>query len=245
MSEWFTKIAADFTQTFIEGDRWQSLLESLGTTLLITLLALVVGAVLGVIVAAVRSSHDQLKAQHKSNIVLDVFNGICEIYLTIIRGTPVMVQLLIMYFVIMASSTNTILVATISFGINSGAYLAEVMRSGIMAIDKGQSEAGRSLGLSYLQTMRFIVLPQAVKNILPALGNELIALLKETSIMNVIGMKDITKWALNVQGVTYQAFMPLIGIALIYLVIVLILTRLVSMMERRLANESGKRHRNK
>lgn len=242
MQQWFEGFAADFKQSFIDADRWQALLSGLGTTLLITVLALVLGAILGVLVAVVRSSYDQKK---KKGGVLGILNKLCYVYITVIRGTPMMVQLLIMYFVIMASSTNTVLVATLSFGINSGAYLAEIIRGGIMAVDKGQSEAGRSLGLSYVQTMRFIVIPQAIKTILPALGNELIALLKETSIVNVIGMKDITKWAINVQGRTYQAFMPFIGIAAVYLILVIILTKLVSMMERRLANDgTAKRHNN-
>lgn len=228
------KFAADFQQTFIDAERWKALLSGLGVTLEITFLALILGVVLGVLVAVVRSSHDQMEIQHKSNGVLNVLNAICQVYLTIIRGTPVMVQLLIMYFVILASSTNTVLVATLTFGINSGAYVAEIIRSGIMSVDKGQSEAGRSLGLSYVQTMWHIVIPQAIKNILPALGNEFIALLKETSIVNIIGMKDITKWAMNVQGRTYQAFMPFLGIAAIYLVLVLGLSKLVSIMERRL-----------
>ncbi len=240
MQEWFSKIAFDFRQSFIDSDRWQALLSGLGTTLLITVLALVIGVVLGVLVAVVRSSYDQKK---KKGGVLGLLNKICYVYITVIRGTPMMVQLLIMYFVIMASSTNTMLVATLSFGINSGAYLAEIIRGGIMAVDRGQSEAGRSLGLSYVQTMRFIVIPQAIKTILPALGNELIALLKETSIVNVIGMKDITKWAINVQGRTYQAFMPFLGIAAVYLVIVIILTKLVSIMERRLANDGTAKKR--
>ncbi|MDO4488732.1 MAG: amino acid ABC transporter permease [Eubacteriales bacterium] len=230
----FAKIQADFTQTFISGNRWLSLLEGLLITLELTFLALILGAILGVLVAVVRSSHDQMKAQHKSNKFLNFANVVCELYVTIIRGTPVMVQLLIMYFVIMASTTNTLLVATLSFGINSGAYVSEIIRGGIMSVDKGQMEAGRSLGLSYVQTMRFIVIPQAIKNILPALGNEFIALLKETSIVNVIGMKDLTKWAINVQGKTYQAFMPFLGIAAVYLVLVIILTKLVKILERRL-----------
>lgn len=230
------KLIADFQQTFIEGNRWQALLSGLGVTLLLTALSLILGAFLGVLVAVVRSSHDQLEAQHKSNTWLNIANGICKVYVTVIRGTPMMVQLLIMYFVILASSTNTLLVATLSFGINSGAYVAEIIRGGIMSVDKGQSEAGRSLGLSYVQTMWYIVIPQAIKTILPALGNEFIALLKETSIVNIIGMKDMTKWAMNVQGRTYQAFMPFIGIAIIYLVLVLIFTKLVELMERKLNN---------
>lgn len=234
MSTGFDKLYADFTQTFIAGNRWQALIKSFGVTIELTFLALVIGAVLGVFVAVVRSSHDQLETQHKSNKVLNVLNWICQLYLTVIRGTPMMVQLLIMYFVIMANTTNTILVAVLSFGINSGAYIAEIIRGGIMGVDKGQMEAGRSLGMSYIQTMWEIIIPQAIKSILPALGNEFIALLKETSIVNVIGLKDITKWAINVQGRTYQAFMPFIGIAVIYLVVVIILSKLVSILERRM-----------
>lgn len=237
MEKFFNKLVADFTQTFIDGNRWQSLLESLGVTLELTLLALVLGSVIGVVVAVVRSTYDQMLEQHKDPGILGFFNKICVLYVTIIRGTPMMVQLLIMYFVIMASSTNTLLVATLSFGCNSGAYVSEIIRGGIMSVDRGQTEAGRSLGLSYIQTMWFIVIPQAIKNILPALGNEFIALLKETSIVNVIGMKDITKWALNVQGRTYQAFMPFIGIAVVYLILVIILTKLVSLLEKKMKTD--------
>ncbi|MCQ2439788.1 MAG: amino acid ABC transporter permease [Oscillospiraceae bacterium] len=234
MAEWFASLQADFIQTFITADRWKTLLKGLGVTLEITLLSLLIGVMLGVLVAVIRSSYDQMAAQKKSNGLLSVLNGLCKLYLTVIRGTPVMVQLLIMYFVILANSTNTVLTAVLTFGINSGAYVAEIVRSGIMSIDAGQMEAGRSLGLNYVQTMWHIIIPQAVKNILPALGNEFIALLKETSIVNVIGMKDITKWAINVQGRTYQAFMPFIGIALVYLVMVIILSKLVNLLERRL-----------
>lgn len=237
MEKFFNKLVADFTQTFIDGNRWQSLLESLGVTLELTLLALVLGSVIGVVVAVVRSTYDQMLEQHKDPGILGFFNKICVLYVTIIRGTPMMVQLLIMYFVIMASSTNTLLVATLSFGCNSGAYVSEIIRGGIMSVDRGQTEAGRSLGLSYIQTMWSIVIPQAIKNILPALGNEFIALLKETSIVNVIGMKDITKWALNVQGRTYQAFMPFIGIAVVYLILVIILTKLVSLLEKKMKTD--------
>lgn len=234
MSVWFARVAADFVQTFIDANRWRVLLKSFGVTMELTALALCVGVVLGVLVAVVRATHDQMALRQRSNPALSVLNGVCKLYLTVIRGTPVMVQLLIMYFIVFANSTNTILTATITFGVNSGAYVAEIIRSGIMSIDKGQMEAGRSLGLSYVETMWQIIIPQAVKNILPALGNEFIALLKETSIVNVIGMRDITKWAINVQGRTYQAFMPFIGIAVIYLVVVIILTKLVAMLERRL-----------
>ena len=231
LNTWFAELAADFNQTFIEADRWLVLVKSLGTTLKITLFALIVGVVLGVLVAVVRSSHDQMR---HPGAVMRLLNKICHLYLTVVRGTPAMVQLLIMYFVVFANSNNDIMVASLTFGINSGAYVAEIVRSGIMSIDKGQMEAGRSLGLNYIQTMWHIIIPQAVKNILPALGNEFITLLKETSIVNVIGVRDITKWAMNVQGRTYQAFMPFIGIAIVYLIMVIILSKLVSMLERRL-----------
>ena len=232
------KLIADFQQTFVEADRWVALLGGIGVTLEITALSLVLGVVLGIIVAVIRSSHDQIAGQHQKKGLLSVANALCKLYLTVVRGTPVMVQLLIMYFVIMASSTNKILVATLTFGINSGAYVAEIIRSGIASIDKGQMEAGRSLGLSYVSTMWQIIVPQAVKNILPALGNEFIALLKETSIVNVVGMVDITKWAIQVQGRTYQAFMPYFGIAAVYLLMVIVLSKLVSLLERRL-NKDG------
>ena len=235
MQEFFANMAADFHQTFIEADRWLALLKGLGMTLKITAFALIIGVVLGVLVAIVRSSHDQMR---HPNGVMKLLNKFCHLYLTVIRGTPVMVQLLITYFVVMVNSTNVVLVAFITFGINSGAYVAEIVRGGIMSIDKGQMEAGRSLGLNYIQTMWHIIIPQAIKNILPALGNEFITLLKETSIVNVIGAKDITKWAINVQGRTYQAFMPFIGIAIVYLIMVVILSKLVSMLERRLNTDA-------
>ena len=233
-SERLADLKANFIQTFITADRWRTLLKGLGVTLEVTALALLIGVALGVLVAVVRSSHDQMVAQRRSNKIMNFLNGICKLYLTVIRGTPVMVQLLIMYFVIMANSTNTTLTAVLTFGINSGAYVAEIVRSGIQSIDPGQMEAGRSLGLNYVQTMWNIIIPQAIKNILPALGNEFIALLKETSIVNVIGMKDITKWAINVQGRTYQAFMPFIGIAVVYLIMVIFLSKMVTLLERRL-----------
>ena len=239
MGSVFEKWASDFHQTFVEANRWSALLKGIGVTLEITALALVLGVVLGILVAIIRSSHDQISEQHQKNGLLSAANAVCKFYLTVARGTPVMVQLLIMYFVIMASSTNKIMVATLTFGINSGAYVAEIIRSGIMSIDKGQTEAGRSLGLSYVGTMRHIIVPQAIKNILPALGNEFIALLKETSIVNVVGMVDITKWAIQVQGRTYQAFMPYVGIAVVYLLMVIGLSKLVNLLEKRLNRVNG------
>lgn len=230
------KIAADFTQTFIEQNRWQQFLKGLGITIEVAILALILGVVIGVVIAIIRSTHDQRRGKKKGigNVLLNIADIICRLYLTVIRGTPMMVQLLIMYFVIFASSSNQVLVAVLAFGINSGAYVAEIVRSGIMSIDAGQMEAGRSLGLNYVQTMRYIIIPQAIKNCLPALGNEMITLLKDTSLVSAIGLKDLTKTAMTIQGLTYQAFMPFIGIAVVYLVIVLILSKLLGILERRL-----------
>ncbi|MEG2097989.1 MAG: amino acid ABC transporter permease [Pseudoflavonifractor sp.] len=233
MQEWFAVFQKDFYQSFIEGDRWKLYLEGLGNTLAVTVVALMMGVCLGVLVALVRTLHDQQRLDSK-NPVLGFFNGLCQVYTTVIRGTPMMVQLLIMYTVILANSRNTLGVAMLSFGINSGAYVSEIIRGGIMSVDPGQTEAGRSLGLNYVKTMRFIVVPQAVKNILPALGNELIALVKETSIVTVIGLRDLTKVAQLVQGKAYQKFMPLLGVALVYLVIVMILTWAMGKLERRM-----------
>lgn len=224
---------SDFNQSFVAGDRWLLYVKGLGITLLVTVLALILGVILGVLVAVIRSAHDQ-QEPNKVNPILKILNVICKIYVTVIRGTPMMVQLLIMYFVIFASSRNMVGVAMLAFGINSGAYASEIIRGGIMAVDSGQMEAGRSLGFNYASTMRLIIIPQAIKMILPALGNELITLLKETSIVTVIGLKDLTKQAMAVQSVTYQPFMPFIGIALVYLGLVMILTWLVGNLERRL-----------
>ncbi len=234
-SAWWEDIVFQFTQSFIADDRWLSVLKGVGITLEVAALALLIGVFLGVIVATVRSAHDQADIRSAfGKRLLNFFNGICKLYITVIRGTPVMVQLLIMNFVILLSTRNLVFVAVLTFGINSGAYVAEIVRSGIMSIDKGQMEAGRSLGVGYSTTMLHIIIPQAVKNILPALGNELIALLKETSIVTVIGLRDLTKAAINIQAVTFQAFMPLVGAALIYLLMVMFLSWLLNKFERRL-----------
>lgn len=236
---WFADLSADFKLNFIDGARWKWLLEGLGNTLLITFFALLMGIVLGVVVAAVRSSYDKNRetmALHKGfgYYVFTFFNAICKLYLTVIRGTPVMVQLLIMYFIIFASSRDDILIATIAFGINSGAYVAEILRGGIMSIDNGQFEAGRSLGFNYVQTMIYIIIPQVFKSVLPALCNEFIVLLKETSIAGYVGVMDLTKAGDLIRGRTFSAFMPLIAVALIYLVLVVVLTALVGVLERSL-----------
>jgi His/Glu/Gln/Arg/opine family amino acid ABC transporter permease subunit len=231
--EIWTKLQHEFYQSFIEGDRWLLYIKGLGTTLLVTVLALFLGVFLGVLVAVIRSAHDQQKVG-KVNPFLKILNALCRIYVTVIRGTPMMVQLLIMYFVVFSSTRNQVGVAVLAFGINSGAYVSEIIRGGIMAVDSGQMEAGRSLGFNYTTTMRLIIIPQAVKMILPSLGNELITLLKETSIVTVIGLRDLTKAAMLVQSKAYLAFMPLIAIALVYLAIVMFLTWLVEKLERRL-----------
>ena len=224
-------------QTFILDDNYQSFIKGLGTTLTVTIFALVLGVILGVIVAVIRSAYDQ-QPEKKKGLPLKILNGICKVYLTVIRGTPMMVQLLIMWFIVWASArstdSNMLRCAILAFGINSGAYVAEIFRSGIMSIDKGQMEAGRSVGLTYAATMRYIIIPQAFKNVLPALGNELITLVKETSVVTVIGLRDLTKGAMIIQSKTYQAMVPYLAIAAIYLVIVMFLTWVMGKLERRL-----------
>lgn len=219
-----------FYLNFIADDRWKYLVNGLKVTLTITFFALIIGVVLGFLVAIVRSTYDKTGK-------LKILNLICKVYLTVIRGTPVVVQLLIIYFIIFGSvDINKTLVAVMAFGFNSGAYVAEIFRSGIMSIDDGQFEAGRSLGFNYAQTMLYIIMPQAFKNVLPALGNEFIVLLKETSVSGYIALEDLTKGGDIIRSRTYDAFMPLIAVAVIYLVMVMIFTKLVNMLERRLRN---------
>ena len=223
-------LQSKFINNFIAEDRWKYLTDGLAVTLQITLCAVILGIVLGFLVAIVRSTHDRTGK-------LKILNALCNLYLTVIRGTPVVVQLLILYFVIFGSSSpSKVMVAVLAFGINSGAYVAEIFRSGIMSIDNGQFEAGRSLGFNYRQTMFYIVMPQAFKNVLPALGNEFISLLKETSVSGYIALQDLTKGGDIIRSRTYDAFMPLIAVALIYLVMVQIFSKLVSLLERRLRN---------
>ena len=222
-----------FYRAFIESSRWQQYIEGVGTTLLVTAMALVLGIVLGIVVAMIRTAHDQQRPGHH-NPILFILNLICKIYVTIIRGTPMMVQLLIMGLVIFANSRNFTMVGALTLGINSGAYVSEIIRGGLMALDPGQAEAGRSLGLNYVDTMRFIVIPQAFKAILPALGNEFIILLKDTSLITVIGGKELVYAAQAIYGRTYEQMFPLIGIACIYLVLVMIFSWLLSILERRL-----------
>ena len=217
-----------FVANFIQDNRWKYLWDGLKVTLQITFFAVLIGIALGFLVAIVRSTYDRTGK-------LKILNLLCKLYLTVIRGTPVVVQLLIIYFVIFGSTDDDkVFVAVLAFGINSGAYVAEIFRSGIMSIDNGQFEAGRSLGFNYVQTMIHIIMPQAFKNVLPALGNEFIVLLKETSVSGYIAMQDLTKGGDIIRSQTFDAFMPLIGVALIYLAMVLIFTKLVNMLERRL-----------
>ena len=217
-----------FTRNFIDGGNWHYIAEGLLNTIKITFFAVLLGIVIGLIVGTIRSTYDKT---HK----LKALNFLCNIYLTVIRGTPVLVQLLIIYYVIFASvRIDKVLVAVLAFGINSGAYVAEIFRSGILSIDNGQFEAGRSLGFNYPQTMWYIVMPQAFKNVLPALCNEFIALLKETSIAGYIGIQDLTKGGDIIRSRTYSAFMPLLAVAALYLIIVLIFTQLIKILERRL-----------
>ena len=231
--EWWQEFYVYFYQAFIEGDRWMQYLKGVGTTLLVTALALIIGVVLGVMVAIIRTAHDQQRPG-KKNFLLGIIDGICKVYVTIIRGTPMMVQLLIMGFVIFKSSRNFTYVGALTLGINSGAYVAEIIRGGLMSLDPGQAEAGRSLGLNYFDTMRFIVVPQAFKAILPSLGNEFIILLKDTSLITVIGGKELVYAAQAIYGRTYEQMFPLVGIAVVYLILVLIFSYLQSILERRL-----------
>ena len=218
----------EFTLNFIDDNRYQYIIEGFINTLIISLFSVLVGIAIGFLVAIIRSSHD--KTGH-----MKAGNFLCRIYLTVMRGTPTMIQLLIIYYVIFATvNIPKVFVAVVAFGLNSGAYVAEIVRSGIMSVDEGQFEAGRSLGLNYRQTMQFIIMPQAFKNVLPALGNEFIVLLKETSISGYIGLTDLTHGGDIIRGITFSAFMPLIAVALIYLLLVTGLSWCVNKLERRL-----------
>lgn len=228
------EILADFIEkfkfNFIEDSRYEFIFTGLKNTLLITLFAVIIGIVLGFMIAIVRSTHDRTGK-------MKILNAVCKAYITVIRGTPAMIQLLIMYYVIFVTYDPGIMItAIIAFGLNSAAYVAEIVRSGIMSIDEGQFEAGRSLGLNYRQTMILVILPQAFKNVLPALANEFIVLMKETSISGYIGLTDLTRGGDIIRSQTYEALLPLLAVAAIYLILVVFLTHLVSKLERRLRN---------
>ncbi len=225
----FEELKAKFILNFITGDRWMSLLRGLAVTLKITFFAVILGFVLGFSVAIVRDVYENTKK-------LKVLNFLCNVYLTVIRGTPVVVQLLIIYFVIFSSmKIDKSIAAVLAFGINSGAYQAEIFRSGINSVPKGQMEAGRSLGFSYRQTMVNIIMPQAIKNVLPTLGNEFIVLMKETSVAGYIALEDLTKAGDIIRSRTYSAMMPFLAVALLYLIMVMFFSHLLKMFERRLA----------
>ena len=237
MQAWFESFKADFVLNFVQANRWKYLVDGLGATLIITLLAGVMGTIIGVVIAMVRSTYDKTAEGARKTFgrfLFTILDRICRVYLTVLRGTPVVVQLMIIYFVIFAWSDNGTMVAALAFGLNSGAYVAEIVRGGIMSIDNGQFEAGRSLGFNYVQTMRFIIIPQTVKNVLPSLANEFITLLKETSVAGYVAVQDLTKGGDIIRSRTYSPFMPLIAVALIYLVVVMFFTKLVSILERRL-----------
>ena len=228
-----------FILNFVEDSRWKYLTNGLLNTLTITIFALLLGVVIGIIVAMIRTTYDKTKESLKKRNKLGywfffIINFICKIYLTVIRGTPVVVQLLIAYFIIFAFSNDGIMVASIAFGINSGAYVAEILRGGIMSIDVGQFEASNSLGFNYVQTMIYVIIPQVIKTVLPTLLNEMIALIKETSIAGYVGIMDLTKGGDIIRGRTFSAFMPLLAVAAIYLIIVSFLTFVLGRVERRL-----------
>ncbi len=235
----FSDLFDKFVFVFVEGDRWKWIVDGLIATLEITAVSLIIGIIIGVVVAAIRSSYEKNKEALKMHggfgyILLSVCNVICKCYLTVVRGTPVVVQLLLFYFVILPNVSDGVPVAMLCFGINSGAYVAEIFRSGIMSIDEGQLEAGRSLGFGYVRTMRYIIIPQAFKTVLPTLCNEFIVLIKETSIAGYVGIMDLTKAGDLIRGRTFEAFMPLIAVALVYLGLVMILTYFIGRLERRL-----------
>ena len=228
-----------FCKAFLVADRWQLYLQGIVATLKLTVMALIIGVILGMLVAIVRTAHDQQRLGRR-NPVLGVANAVCKVYTTVIRGTPMMVQLLIWGFVIFKASRDYVMVGALGLGINSGAYVAEIVRGGLMSVDVGQREAGRSLGMGYIDTMRFIVIPQAFKNILPALGNEFITLFKDTSLVSAIGGAELVYYAKAVGGKIYDYMYPYVGIALMYLVFVMLLTWLQGKLERRL-RESDRR----
>ena len=224
--EWIAKVAKDFVTCFITKDRWKYIVKGLGNTLQIALAAVLLGILIGTIVAIMRPG--------PGRTLLNIADWLCKVYLTVIRGTPAMIQILIMFFVVFSTARNGTPVAMLTFGINSGAYVAEIIRGGIMAVDEGQNEAGRSLGLNFAQTMLYIIIPQALKNVLPALANEFIVLLKETSVACYVAVNDLTKGGEIIRSQTYIQAMPLLIVAALYLIMVVFFSHLVSKLERRL-----------
>ena len=238
LPEWLEGFCYDIYKCFIFDNRYEMYIEGLRNTLLMTFLALLIGVALGVVVALIRVTWDKNGAEMRGlgKVLLSIGNGICKVYLTVIRGTPVVVQLMIWYFVVFASSRNGLMIGSFAFGINSGAYVAEIFRGGIMAVDAGQMEAGRSLGFGYVATMRHIILPQAFKAVLPTLANEFIVLLKETAVAGYVSVCDLTYAGNIVGGNAFDYLLPLLLTAVIYLVMVMFFTYLVGKLERRLRN---------
>lgn len=236
---WLLDLKDVFVLCFVNDNRWEWLLEGFINSIIITVLAIIIGLFFGIVLAAIRSSYDKNEETLKLRggigyVLLKFLNGVSKVYITVIRGIPVVVQLMIWYFVILVSQDSDIVVAVVAFGFNSAAYVAEIFRGGIMSIDNGQFEAGRSLGFNYVQTMIHIVIPQTIKATLPTLLNEVIALLKETSVAGYVGIMDLTKAGDLIRGRTFEAFMPLIAVAVIYLITVIVLTKVFSVIERRL-----------
>lgn len=236
---WLLDLKDTFIRCFINNNYWEWLVEGFINSIIITVLAIVIGLFFGIVLAAIRSSYDKNEETLKLRggagyVLLKILNALSKVYITVIRGIPVVVQLMIWYFVILVSEDNDVAVAVVAFGFNSAAYVAEIFRGGIMSIDNGQFEAGRSLGFNYVQTMIFIVIPQTIKATLPTLLNEVIALLKETSVAGYVGIMDLTKAGDLIRGRTFEAFMPLIAVAIIYLMTVVVLTKMFSIIERRL-----------
>ncbi|MGN0793180.1 MAG: amino acid ABC transporter permease [Aristaeellaceae bacterium] len=241
--QWFINVADDFYKNIIEFDRWLLLAQGLGNTMIMTAGALLIGVVIGILIAITRSVWETNGSRMHHGIgrfLLRLLNGFFKVYTTVFRGTPMMVQLLLMTFVILKGIPYAMLVAIISFGLNSGAYVAEIFRGGILSIDKGQMEAGRSIGMTYAQTMWYVIAPQVIKNVLPTLANEFITLIKETSIAAYAGVMELTMAGNRIRGQTFSDFMPLIAVAVIYLVIVMILTKLVGILERRLRQSDAR-----
>ncbi len=239
MKETLAKLGEKFMLCFVDGGYWKWLVEGFKNSLIITFFAILIGFAFGILLAMIRSSYDKNEETLKLHgglgyWVLKFLNALSKIYITVIRGVPVVVQLMIWYFVILVSQDNGVIVAIVAFGFNSAAYVAEIFRGGIMSVDEGQFEAGRSLGFGYVRTMINIVIPQAVKTVLPTLLNEVIALLKETSVAGYVGIMDLTKAGDLIRGRTFEAFMPLIAVAIVYLLTVVILTAVFTAVERRL-----------
>ena len=240
MKEFFADAADKFIRCFVANDYWKWIRDGFFKSLIITFFAILLGFLIGIVIATIRSSYDKNEESLKLRggigyVLLKIANAVCKVYITVIRGIPVVVQLMIWYFVILISQESTI-IAIVAFGVNSGAYVAEIFRGGIMSIDVGQFEAGRSLGFNYVQTMIHIIIPQAFKTVLPTLLNEVIAVLKETSVAGYVGIMDLTKAGDLIRGRTFEAFTPLIAVAIIYLLTVIILTSLFTKIERRLRN---------